>query len=425
MFAWQLARYFQATLQTVDPWKTPFDGVPLNLLELEERLYHLYGISSMSLRYFGELQRTQNWGDTKVAEIIEALGHIQLRALNGELNLKSLEFNRLHVIDPAIGHILTVSTDPATRNLMPFDVVGWEQVLHGVHPGARVTRGSEESTGISTEIRLSDSQSELLKPLRALWRMKQDGRRVAGYDPRPIPLIVGPSGSGKTALVRYFAETEQLPMKDFNVGTWLVSGAKAEPPTLSEVADFLHEQKCGILFIDEVDKLYGNTDWTRHVQQEIYAVLDARTDSFPDWDPALREKLIRNFFIVGAGTWQSQYACHRRSLGFGATAPDHAWELKVEQQTEIPEELLMRFNADVLYLQPLTKNEFAERICDIHTDLRLLEPSGDRLERLANAAVESGRHNRWLEAYASRLIQETVDTLDFELPQQSRSEPTK
>lgn len=420
MFSWQLARYFQALLRVTDPWESSPEDAPCDLLDQEERLYRLYGISCMSLRYFGELQRRQNWDSAQAGDVIEAIGHLHLMALNGELNLKSVEFNRLHVIDPAIGQLLAVSTDPVTRHLMPFDLVGWERVLQGAYPGARIIRGTTQQTPSqpATEIILSDSQLTLLKSLRAFWRLKQDGRRIAGYDPRPIPLIAGPSGSGKTALVRYFAQKEKLPMKDFNVGTWLVSGAKAEPPSLREIAEFMRENQRGVLFIDEIDKLYGNTDWTRHVQQEIFALLDARTDSFPEWEPELREKLVKDFFIVGAGTWQSEYSVRRRSLGFGATPPEHSWEIDVNQQKEIPEELLMRFNAEVLYLQPLKKDEFATRLCAIHAELGLPELSHDQLDLLTTEAVTSGRHNRWLEAYVSRSLQLINDTVEFEFSPQ-------
>jgi SpoVK/Ycf46/Vps4 family AAA+-type ATPase len=315
------------------------------------------------------------------------------------------------VIDHNIGHILAVTTDPAARNLTPFDVVGWERVLAGDFEGAKVTSGkvgNTEETGKS-DIRLSKSQQKLLGPLKAFWRIKREGKRVAGYDPRPIPLIVGPSGSGKTALVRHFAALEELPMKDFNVGTWLVSGAKTEPQTLSEIADFLDGHEHGVLFIDEVDKLFGSTDWTRHVQQEIYALLDARTDSFPGWGKSLRQKLIRNFFIIGAGTWQARYEVRRRLLGFGGKKPTDPWDIDVEAQNEIPEELLMRFNADILRLRPLEKEEFVERIREIHDELKIPQLSEERLSALAEKATASGRHNRWLEAYLSRRLRETEE----------------
>ncbi len=245
-------------------------------------------------------------------------------------------------------------------------------------------------------------------PLQAHWCVRQRGMHVAGYDPRPIPLIVGPSGSGKSALVRHFAKIEKLPIKDFNVGTWVVTGAKADPPTLDEIADFIRGNERGVLFIDEVDKLVATTDWSRNIQQEIYALLDGRTDSFPGWDEAVTKKLARDFFLVGAGTWQTRYAGRQHALGFGAKEASNVWAIELDRQDEIPEELLMRFNADVLYLRPLTKAEFGERIASIHDALALARPTSERLDQLSEKAVASRRHNRWLEAYASRIIRREV-----------------
>lgn len=405
-FTIHLRRYFLEHLHAVDRWVKATNDTSADLVTLEEDLYRRFGITSQALRHFGEFQRSKEWERSKTVAIGHALAIMQGEALEGKLDLDSVVFARLLQVDSTAGHLFSVSTDPAARNLRPFDLTGWERILNGPYEGARVFNGKSagRSQAPASEIILSASQRELLAPLQAHWRIKQRGERIAGYDPRPIPLLVGPSGSGKTALVRHFAATEQMPMKDFNVGTWIVSGARAEPPTLDEIGDFVRANDRGVLFLDEVDKLHGVSDWLRNIQQEIYALLDGRTDSFPGWDASLAEKLARNFFIVGAGTWQTRYAGRQHALGFGVKAESNAWSIELNEQDEIPEELLMRFNADVLYLRPLTKLEFSERILAIHDALIMFRPTDERLDHLAEKAVVSGRHNRWLEAYASRML---------------------
>jgi hypothetical protein len=341
--------------------------------------------------------------------VANALVLLQTEAITGRLQANNA-IKLLFRVDDSFGQFLNVSMDPEARKLRPFDVVGWERILAGECEGGRVTNKCTDRRQVAptSEITLTESQKRLLESLCAHWQVKQNGECVAGYDPRPLPLIVGPSGSGKSALVRHFAATQHLPMKDFNVGTWLISGAKVEPQTLCEIGEFIRNHDSGVLFIDEVDKLIATTDWSRGVQQEVYALLDGRTDSFTGWDSAMAKRLKESFFIIGAGTWQSRYLGRQRTLGFAAQKGEDAWSIELEGQDEIPEELLMRFNADVLYLQPLTEAEFGTRILAIHDALALAQPTEERLKHLSEKAVASRRHNRWLEAYASHLLRNEV-----------------
>ena len=51
----------------------------------------------------------------------------------------------------------------------------------------------------------------------------------------------------------------------------------------------------------------------------------------------------------------------------------------------------------------------ASRICEIHRELKTRQLSEERLSVLAEEAVASGRHNRWLEAYVSRRLREAEE----------------
>lgn len=411
VFTVQLQRYFREQAQQTERWILSKDGtLEVSLATLEDNLYNRFGITSQALRLFAEYAREQNWERSKTAVIGNAIVHMQSEALAGRLDVNCLPLKRLWRVDTNAGHFLNVSMDPGARTLRPFDLAGWERILRGPYESARVTNGKSagRSEAPTSAITLTASQREVLEPLQAHWLIKQRGERVAGYDPRPNPLIVGPSGSGKTAVVRHFAAREKMPMKDFNVGTWIITGAKAEPPTLDEIGDFIRNNARGVLFFDELDKLCATTDWTRCIQQEIYALLDGRTDSFPFWDEEMAKKLERDFFIVGAGTGQRRYAGRDLALGFGATDTDDRWAIELNKQDQLPEELLMRFNAEVLFLHPPTKTEFGERIIKIHDELALARPTDEQLERLSERALISCRHNRWLEAYASRLLRNEV-----------------
>lgn len=258
------------------------------------------------------------------------------------------------------------------------------------HTTARTTQASRSThrpQGLTT------SQQEGLTRLKAFLAIKRQVNHVAGISPRPIPLIVGPSGAGKTTLVRHFAQSEGLEMMDFCSATWLPSGAHGTP-TVTTIRKFVEKNDAGILFIDELDKFSASQDYYRSVQQEVYALTDGRVSSFEGWTPEIQKKFRENFFIVGAGTWQHLFKKQ--------TKPGR---LNLDGQDSIPEELLMRFNAMLIVLDPPTPDYFRERFLELHRALRVALPSPERLTKLVDRAVASKKNNRAIEAYLSYLLE--------------------
>lgn len=404
-FELQVRRYLEEMGAPIARWTTPGNTENASLVELDSKLYEEFGLTSQGLRLLAARQQAGTLERSKAVGGASALRSLYLQAFDCEFTQESEHLVQLRMIDPAFARFLAITSDPAARQIKAMDCSGWLRVLGGGRASLRIARynPANEKTPSVPPIELTCSQSDLVRKIRAFWKLKRKGWRIAGYDPRPIPLIVGPSGSGKTALVRYFAASQKLPMSDFNVGTWIVSGAKSEPSTLERIAAFVDEHEEGVLFIDEVDKLFGESDWTRYVQQEVFALLDGRTESFTKWSSSIREKFASNFFIVGAGTWQDLFNERRRETGFHVSGSEMP-SIDLTTQTVIPDELLMRFNADVLLLQPLRVDEFAERIVRISKEVGQEAIPPARLEMLAQRAHASRRHNRWLEAYASRLL---------------------
>jgi len=400
----QLLHFFTEMKRIAGQWEGVKKVEPASLAQIDEQLFELFGLSSQAVRRLYQWEKMKAWSRTTVIEVVEAVSTLHLRALADQPIEDAPEFQSLSQFDAEIGFYLSVSGSPAAREVKPFDHTGWNRVLTGPSAGVRIVSAAEAPPACSAPaFELTRSQKILEQRLQEFWELKITGRRVAGYDPRAIPLIVAPSGSGKTALVQHFAGTGKLPMKDFNVATWIISGAKSDPITLAEIGRFVREADRGILFIDEVDKLFGTSDWSRSVQQEVFALLDGRTDSFGGWDEEMRAKFECNFMIVGAGTWQNLYGKNRRTLGFKETEAGD-WSIDLNAQDVIPDELLMRFNADILYLKPLSVEEFSDRIGKIVHEIGLPALSPERQQVLAEQAYASGRHNRWLEAYASRML---------------------
>ena len=162
-------------------------------------------------------------------------------------------------------------------------------------------------------------------------------------------------------------------------------------------------EQAGIIFIDELDKLYAQQDWGRSVVQNVFSLLDNRLDSVPYWTEADSRFLEAKVLILGAGTFQRS---QKAALTDSANVSRKGARIdRIERDSEIPEELLFRFNADVVYLDPMLEVEIQDRIARIHQDLNLRAPVASRIAELASRASSSNRQMRWLEAYVSKLIE--------------------
>jgi len=169
---------------------------------------------------------------------------------------------------------------------------------------------------------------------------------ICGIPLRPYPLIGGPSGVGKTHLVKVWAKQQKLPLLILNSGCWYAVGSYGGLSTLSDISEFLEScQGNGVILIDEIDKFTGGSSWSNSVQQELYALLDKRLERLVGWTDQTVD-LLGKAFIIGAGTWQSDY--QKKGSFF-----NHQEVL--EFQEHIPQELLYRFNVNTLFLDHLNK----------------------------------------------------------------------
>lgn len=209
----------------------------------------------------------------------------------------------------------------------------------------------------------SASQERAARMLRAFARLYYEGGIRHGITLRTTPLLIGPSGVGKTHLVRELGRSLQLPVMKATVGDWLPHGVKHEAPTLHRLEEAVEKHDLFILHLDELDKFRSTEGtWALSVLTEIFSVLDR--DPGGTWSLANLNRLRRNVFIIGSGTWQDQWDqdAPKPPLGFGTSAAPGgvrpALAARIRKARVIPPELLNRFNDHWLVLEPYEAADF-------------------------------------------------------------------
>lgn len=229
---------------------------------------------------------------------------------------------------------------------------------------------------------LSPGQDMVLKKLMPLARLATSSVcEKLPYTARTASLIVGPSGIGKSHIARVLAKELKLPLWEANVASWMVMGSRASTPTLESLATWVANRKSGIIFLDEIDKINGTTDWSNFIRLEIHDVLDGRIsenaivpEGISDLEMLtgdttqrtrkeiikreIERKLRNNFMIVAAGAWQGAWLENCRSLGFNShPAPADSIDSKQILQMIAPE-IRQRFRIDISYLKPMSKADY-------------------------------------------------------------------
>lgn len=229
--------------------------------------------------------------------------------------------------------------------------------------------------------------------------------------PRFDSLIIGPSGSGKSHLVRSVAAHLNVPFLKLCHGEWIVIGARSMSlPTVQKVRNFVRDHPRGIIYIDELDKAQAGfrSEWGIAVFAEIFALLDRESPPSPRDSPWNEEELHRlknDFWFVGSGTWQVIWNSRiLKQIGFGRShsALDHEQlTQKIRSAHWIPEELLFRFSARHIFLDPASEQDFrrAARRLGLSKLARALGHSLDYRK-----AAADGLEARWLEEIHAQLL---------------------
>ena len=228
--------------------------------------------------------------------------------------------------------------------------------------------------------------------------------------PRLAPLVIGQSGAGKSHVVREMATELGVPFLRLTASNWVVSGVKDITPTLLRVHQFISDNDQGILHFDELDKFRaGTSDWSQYVLGEMFDLLDrAPTQPIKDvkWSPDILQKLKHDFWMVGSGTWQQVWLDSAKAkVGFGSVDDSNTLVANVRRSVEttdvIPQELLRRFNRDLIVLPPATEADYRHAAENLGL-ARLASELKMRLDFAAAARSSLGA--RWLEETCAQLL---------------------
>lgn len=235
--------------------------------------------------------------------------------------------------------------------------------------------------------------------------------------PRFTRLIVGPTGVGKSHLVRSLAAELRVPCLELNSTNWIPLGAnhRGTRPTWIDIADFCQHNDKGLVFVDEIDKLFGFSSWINYIRVEVFGLLDRRMPdnlTFPsddETDPnellalmAIAKVRLRSaMFLVGAGAFQNLWQQRRsQPIGFTDFGAIPVSDLShSEMATVLPAEIVNRFASPVLTLRQLNRADYESILREVLGKL----PSAlvDETRKVADATIQTAidAHTgcRWIE----------------------------
>ncbi len=281
---------------------------------------------------------------------------------------------------------------------------------------------------------LSPGQQKVLEALRPILKLATCGIRSAlPLKMQTASLIVGKSGTGKSHSVRELAMEAGVSFWEANVASWIVLGARNGNATLTSLVKWIVNNKNGVIFLDELDKLTGMNEWTNAIRLEIHDLIDGRIpdgaidvsgttqleEMTEDNEKFVRKALIKfdvedklknSFLVVGAGAWQSSWSECQQQIGFHN---DPLSRERIDRQQIlkcITPEIFQRFRSEILFLDPMTESDYlavmSEEILRLPVDLRL------RFAILAvkelPSAIENGLGMRIFEEVYTQLCVEEI-----------------
>ena len=235
----------------------------------------------------------------------------------------------------------------------------------------------------------SDSSPIILSHQKpAFDRLVAIGRACFGVQRQTLPirlrtnsLIVGPTGTGKTYLASAVADELGVGGRGFlslSVSNWVLLGCtkRGAQNTWTTIRKFLHRAKNEegvVIFLDELDKLNGASDWQQFQRTEVFQLLDFTLptglvdeddDPIGEAEIAVAQGVLANrTLIIGAGAFQSLWEARATAnIGFQESSKELSLPSHDELANTLPRELVNRFRRELLVLPQLQRRDYIKML---------------------------------------------------------------
>jgi hypothetical protein len=225
--------------------------------------------------------------------------------------------------------------------------------------------------------------------------------------PRTNSLVVGPTGTGKTFLANAVAAALGVPCKHLSVAEWILLGtsSRGAARTWNSIFDFLRQCRDGrgaMIFLDEMDKLTGISDWCQHLRVEVFRLLDCDvpsdlTDSNDEKHPdalvaSVARVLKHKTFLVAAGAFQDFWDGLGNQVGGFAGEPRPDTPSSDRLSNYLARELINRFRADIVLVPSLGPRDYENIL--LAAAVKMPEPMQERFLSLGTKRIAAAHTNR-------------------------------
>lgn len=205
-----------------------------------------------------------------------------------------------------------------------------------------------------------------------------DRKSISSLKLRANFLLLGPTGTGKTFLAKEIAREMRIPFLSISVSDWIVVGGSTRGSTVTwiNIVEFVKtniHKNGAIIFIDELDKCYHDSNWNSFLRSEVFSLCDSRAplglneseegiiveSKIEDVEAFLAHKTM----IIGGAAFQSVWEeKSAKSMGFNPE-PSATEPLEIHELVRwLPRELINRFCSEMFVLPKLTKADYQHMI---------------------------------------------------------------
>jgi hypothetical protein len=234
----------------------------------------------------------------------------------------------------------------------------------------------------------------------------------------------------------------QVPFLSISVSDWILlgcsnRGGSATWPTIVEFIERSKQEPGAIIFIDELDKCYHDSNWNTFLRSEIFSLCDGSVQrNINDLDgdrisgsriEAVREFLENKTMILAGAAFQDFWeAKSKPSMGFMPSHPSDDLPELPDLVKTLPRELVNRFSSEMFVMFDLTAKDYRQMLESAAGQVaetwrkRFLELGISRIEQ----AVRHKKGARFMqEVLLSAIVEERGSLVNF-VPQSNPASST-